>query len=364
MRLDALLREAWTSAWASKVPTILIILVTAAMCFTTSATAGRNAALQSQLNSRIADAGAKVITATDTGNDGFLTRTAVDSLAALDTVDTMIVLTSPGTWTNEVFGWGGPTLTGHGVIGGGMASAVTLTSGRWPDAGEAIIADGALSTLRLAAPSGALVDKAQRTYSIVGSFTATGPFADLNDTALYPADEDAVGLEARLTVSDLSLLTPTERSLRRMLSPTNPSNLKLTSPRTLAGVGIEVGSDVSTAGYETTLVVLVSGALFTGAVSLADVLIRRRDLGRRRTLGITRGDLMALICLRTTSCALVGAALGLLVAQLAGIWLGGRAPLSHSIAAGVLVAVSALIATIPAGILAASRDPASVLRTP
>ena len=40
------------------------------------------------------------------------------------------------------------------------------------------------------------------------------------------------------------------------------------------------------------LLILGAGAFFVSIVVLADVLIRRRDLGRRRTLGIGRGDLI------------------------------------------------------------------------
>ncbi len=88
MRPGTLIREAAASAWASKVPTILILLVTAAMCFTASAISGRNAALQQQLDQRTQDAGARVITISDLGNDGFLTGTAIETLTTLSTVDT------------------------------------------------------------------------------------------------------------------------------------------------------------------------------------------------------------------------------------------------------------------------------------
>jgi putative ABC transport system permease protein len=363
VRTLALLRESCVSALAARVPTVLILLVTAAMTFAAAATSGRSAALQDQLDRRVQDAGARVITVGDLGDDGFLTETAIETVAALSSVESAAAVTSAATVTNRSLGWGGPTVSAWGLVGADFADIVDLRLGRWPQPGEAIVSIKAAQVLRMDSASGAVITRDQQTYTVVGGFAAEGPFDWLNDGVLYAPTERAVGAEARVVVSDLGMLGPTERTVRKVLEPNDPANLGLTSPRDLAEVSHELGGDVRSAGYETTLIVLLVGTLFVGAVSLGDVLIRRRDLGRRRALGVTRFDLVALICLRVMFSAVLGAVVGIIAVQAFGAIAETIAPLPYAAASATLVAIAALVATIPAGLLAANRDPVTVLRT-
>ncbi|WP_156837332.1 hypothetical protein [Nesterenkonia alba] len=57
-----LVREALASAYASKVPTLLIGFIVAVMCAATLATVGRTAAAEAQLDERLDSAGARVLT--------------------------------------------------------------------------------------------------------------------------------------------------------------------------------------------------------------------------------------------------------------------------------------------------------------
>lgn len=364
MRAATLFREALASAWASKVPTLLILLVTAAMCFTASATSGRNAALQQQLVQRTQDAGARVITIEDLGDDGFLTHLAVETIQTLSTVESAAAVTKPSTFTNATLGWGGPTVSGWGLMNNDASNVLRLTRGRWPDPGEALVSSRAAGILRLDTAAGAIMTRDQHTFAIVGTFDAVPPFEWLDDGLVFVPTSEGNGKEARVTVQELNELASTERAIRKILVPTDPSKLRLETSREVADVTLGVGNDVRTAGHETTLIVLSVGALFVGAVTLADVLIRRRDLGRRRALGITRFDLMALICLRAMVSTVLGAALGVISVQAFGLITEAIAPLLHTVASATLVVISALLAIIPVGLVAARRDPVSVLRTP
>ncbi|MHA6510466.1 ABC transporter permease [Tessaracoccus sp. Y1736] len=363
MRAVSLLREAVASAMAARVPTILILLAAAAMTFAAAATSGRGAALQEQLEQRLEDAGARVIAVTDQGSDGFLTPEAVSVIADLSSVDTVAAVTKASTVTNAALGWGGPTVSAWGVVGTSPDDVVTLRAGRWPEPGEAIVSATSGATLRMEAPSGALITRDNHTYAVVGTYDAAAPFDWLRDGAIYVSATPGVGEQARVIVDDVGQLGPTERGLRRLLAPTDPANLGLSSPRDLAETSQLVGGDVRLAGYETTLIVLLVGALFVGAVALADVLIRQRDLGRRRALGITRVDLMSLIVLRAALSTTAGAVLGIVAVTAFGTATETIAPLGHTAATATLVVVAALVATVPAGMVAAHRDPVAVLRT-
>nr|MCW1079641.1 hypothetical protein [Streptococcus anginosus] len=75
----------------------------------------------------------------------------------------------------------------------------------------------------------------------------------------------------------------------------DPAKLIIRSSVSQAKQGVAVTGQVAGMGRALLILILGVGALFIAAVVLADVLIRRRDLGRRRTLGITRGGLVALV---------------------------------------------------------------------
>jgi putative ABC transport system permease protein len=99
-------------------------------------------------------------------------------------------------------------------------------------------------------------------------------------------------------------------------------------------------------------------------VVLADVLVRSKDLGRRRALGATRGTIISLVTLRTLGPALLGAALGTGL----GIYLTHRLdatpPWQFTTGTATLALLAALAAAIPPALYAATRDPVRVLRTP
>lgn len=363
MRFATLGREAAAAAWASKVPTILILLVTAAMCFTAAATTGRNAALQQQVEQIALDAGARVITIGDLGDDGFLTVDAMETIGSLSTVEKTGAVTAPSTFTNATLGWGGPTVSGWGILTD-ASQMVTLRQGRWPQPGEALISSATATTLRFSDGAGAVITRDQHNYAVVGVYEAAAPFDWLNDGLLVAPSTARPGKEARVTVTELGQVAATQRVIRKLLNPQDPSKLNLSAPRDLANLTLDVGSDVRAAGYETTLLILAVGALFVAAVTLTDVLLRRRDLGRRRALGITRFDLMALICLRSFGATVFGAILGVVAVQIYGLPTDTRPPLPHTMASATLVVIAAVIATIPVGLIASRRDPVSVLRTP
>jgi putative ABC transport system permease protein len=97
---------------------------------------------------------------------------------------------------------------------------------------------------------------------------------------------------------------------------------------------------------------------------LADVLVRRKDLGRRRALGASRGVIVGIVTARTFAPALLGAALGCA----SGLWvaarLGAAPPLDFVGGVAVLAVLSATFSAVPPALFAATRDPVAVLRTP
>ena len=72
------------------------------------------------------------------------------------------------------------------------------------------------------------------------------------------------------------------RSVLEVLAPVEQDGVALESPTGLAQMARQLEEQMSGNGRSLLLLILGVGGFFVAAVTLADVLIRRRDLGRRR----------------------------------------------------------------------------------
>ena len=198
-----------------------------------------------------------------------------------------------------------------------------LVSGRGSNLGALIAAAGAADypaeialVLSNVPEAGGLV--LARDHGIATEVIDHRPFG--RDRAAHEAAIDARLHEARIGFVCLAgymrRLTPllVDRWAGRMIN-IHPSLLPSfpgldTHARALAAGNATITGELAGLGRSLLLLILGAGAFFVAIVVLADVLIRRRDLGRRRTLGIGRADLVLLVAVRTAAPAVLGAVVG------------------------------------------------------
>ncbi|WP_131103447.1 ABC transporter permease [Ornithinimicrobium sufpigmenti] len=366
MRPLLLVREALATAWATKVPTVLVLLLVATMCAATIATVGRTAAAEQQLQARLDSAGSRVLVVADARGEGLLSPTVIDQATGLSTAERAVGTLIPIDVVNGVIGQGGTRVPAWGVHGD-LSTVATLTGGRWPGPGEAIVTQTAMDRLGMDYPVG-WVAQASTTvvddWSVVGSFTPREPFGDYATGVLYAAPEgrDLDALHVVLTTADAAEVTQSQ--VLRLIDPPAPDALTITSPVSLAQLQDQVTGDLALFGRTLLLGVLGAGALLVAIVTLADVLVRRADLGRRRALGATRTTIITLVLLRTLLPASVGAALGTAVGILLTRRLDATPPWDFTTGTATLALLAAATAAVPPALYAATRDPVRVLRTP
>ncbi|GAA4883411.1 hypothetical protein AVL62_06000 [Serinicoccus chungangensis] len=368
MRWVLVVREAAATAWASKVPSALVGLLVAVMCAATIATVGRTAAAEQQLTDRLDEAGSRVLAVADARGEGLLPPTVVDQASTLSTVERGVGTLIPVDVVNGVIGQGGTRVPAWGVHGD-LAAVADLQAGRWPGPGEAIVTDTAMTQLGMADPFGwvALASTSEvDDWSVVGTFTPRDPFGDYAAGVLYvaPADQPVDTLQVVLT--DAAAAQTTQASVLALVEPPTPDAVTITSPVSLADLQAQVTGDLAAFGATLLLGVLGGGALLVAIVVLADVLVRRKDLGRRRALGATRATIITLVIGRTLAPAILGAALGVA----AGLALAARLgqdtipPADFTTGTATLALIAATTAAIPPALYAATRDPVRILRTP
>lgn len=366
MRFTSLLREAVSTAWANKVPTALVILLVGIMCGTTLATVGRTAAAEQQVADRLDAAGSRLLVVTDTRGGELISPAVVQQSRRLSVTERAVGVQIPVDVVNLVVGGGGTRVPAW-TVDGDLSQVLTLTTGRWPNPGEALVSADAQTTLGMDDPVGA-VELASTTqtgdYSVVGSFEPREPFGQYAAGLVIAAEPGAVSDSLYVVVTDSSVASAAQSAVLGLVDPPEFDSISIESPVALAELQAEVAADLGTFGRTLLLGVLGAGALLVAIVVLADVLVRRKDLGRRRALGATRGTIVAMVIARTLFPALLGAGLG----TAAGLWVADRVaampPWQFTTGTAILAVLAAIASAVLPALYAATRDPVRVLRTP
>ncbi|MGN8244247.1 ABC transporter permease [Cellulomonas soli] len=346
----------------------MILVLVAATCVTTLLTVGRAAATQAQVHARLDSAGARLIVVSDSAHKGLISTAVVDVVNQLNTVQGAVAIDTPRDVVSTAQGRGG-TKTPLWHVLGDPATAVTLTSGRWPRAGEGVVAEDAMTSLGLEGPIGSVENDVAQ-WPIVGTYRAQDSFTELDGGVLarpvvVREDPQAATVDRLYVLASSAGDVESVQSLvLSAIAPPALTDVTVQSPSTLADLQAHVGADLGSFSHTLLVLVMTAGAGLTAVVVLADVLIRRPDLGRRRALGATRYTIICLITLRTLVPAIAGAVLGTAVGALTGAGWGGLPPASFVAGTAVLASLTAVFAAVPPAIAASWADPVRVLRTP
>jgi len=346
---------------AQKAPTITVAVLVGAMCATPLVTVGRTEAAQVQIAERLEAAGSRHLRITDVNSIGFMTPSVVATAGGFDSVQVAIGIGSPIDVAPAHLGMGGTKVTAWPLVGD-LGGAVDLVQGRWPQAGEAIVSATAQQMLGLDHPVGVVEDRSGSQFAVVGSYAAESPFEQFAEGVIIVDDRVAVRSLDIITTT-AATAPPTQVAVLALLARPDPSDLNVESPETLAQIQASVTSDVGNYGRGLLLLVLAGGSALVAVVALADVLLRRKDLGRRRALGATRALLVVLVVARTGLAGLGGALLATGITSAAMSRTGDIPALDFTAGTVILAVLTAAVAAVPPAILAAFQDPVRVLRT-
>ncbi len=338
------------------------------MCTTTGLTVGRVAAAQQDVTARMESAGSRHLSITDAKSIGFMSAATVTQASGFSAVERAVGFATTIDTVNAATGVGGTRVPAVLIVGD-VRVAVTLIRGRWPRPGEALISVTAQSELGLDEPLGAIttatdLSAVRASYPIVGSFAPRDPFAELEVGLVVAAPPDATVHRLDVISTTATDATDAQAATLALLNRADPTDLTVTSPETLAQVQTDVLGAL--ANYNQSLVILVqlAGGILVAVVALADVLIRRTEIGRRRALGAPRWALTTILITRAMFAALAGALIGTVATVLVVTRTGQHPDPTFTIATAVLALVATTIATTLPALAAARQDPVHVLRTP
>ncbi|MEI2777571.1 MAG: FtsX-like permease family protein [Tetrasphaera sp.] len=360
----AYLREAFASARSQTTASALVILVLAGLVVAVSLTTGRAAAAQRQILAVIDDEDTRSI----------MIRATVDAGVAAHLVTDAAAL-SGASWALGV----GPARDGVNARRLGDVAAVGVramyasslqaigVSGPPAVPGAAYANREAERVLGFIDGVGGVTTTDGTSFSVVGR-AEIPPAIDLSEPLVLapvsPAGSQpltALLVRAR-TPADVA---PLMRALSRMVTVDDPSKVTVESSARLAALRADVDANLTSYGRSLLLLILTSGVGLVTIILSALVFLRRRDFGRRRALGATRGMIVGLLLLQVALLSVAGLALGaattVIVARLRGLVLPGA---DFFAAVGVLTLVAALTGAVIPAALAARREPLKELRTP
>lgn len=306
-------------------------------------------------------AGARVTAFTDSKEKGFLTLDVVVQIGGLDVTERAVGLTAALDVTTSATD-AGQRVASWQVVGD-MGDVAILTWGRWPGPGEAIVTAAAMNLLAFDYPVGAVTTAIGITYPVVGQYAPRDPFDDFSTAVLVQASDTTSARTVRVLATAAETVPAAKAGALAVIGRPN-EDLRIESSADIAQLQVELMSDLDAYGRSLMLLVLAAGALLTAIVVLADVLLHRADLGRRRALGAPRWVIVALVTGRSATAGASGALVGTITTALILTQTGTPPAPEFAAATALLATLAASVAALPPAIAASRRDPIQVLRTP
>lgn len=357
-----LIREAFYSARAQPVSSVITILIVGGACAAILATTGQTIRAEQQVLAQIDTAGTRSIVISDVGAAD-MHISSVDRIARTSGVEWVVGL-GPATDANGVANPAGPAVAIRAIHGD--IDQVVALNGPPTRPGVAYAGPEAQAALGFLVPVGGVVDGAGREHAVIGGLTASGPLDLLNRSLIaIPTDADSVVRSIHILATAPEQVASVAIAATMLISTEDPASIRVETSAALAEVRAAVAGELGRYGRQLIILVLGAGLVLTALNIYGSVTSRKRDMGRRRALGASRPAIMTLILLQTTIASLAGAALGaaavsvVLVANT-----GARPDLEFTAAIIVLATFASGFASIPPAVVAAYRDPVRVLRVP
>lgn len=361
--LLGLAREVAASALAQGVLSSIMVLVMGGSVVAILATAGRSAATEAAVLDRIDAAGTRTVTVMISGEHPQVSTALVDTIAALPLVESVVGLGRVVDATAAAIPDG--ERIGIRPVYGQIAG--TPVDARIHPGPVVLVDPEHLRPVGLPGGAGVLRVLDGPEYPVGGSFGAPEFLAPYQPLAVIPIAPDDPTTFATIVIVATAAhnVELTTDLVRGYLVDIPPEDLTIANSDSLVALQRAISGELTSSSHAIILGVLAVTVAITLAVVTGAVLLRRKDLGRRRALGATRPTIIVLIMgqvlLLSVVATLAGVAVGLAATALSG---HPPPPWTFTLAVAVAVVLAATTAAALPAVLAAHRDPLRELRVP
>ncbi len=358
----ALIREAGASARSQPVASTVTVLVVIGMILTIMLTTGRTVGSEQQILGSIDSAGTRSIVIR-AEQDAGLKANALERIARIQGIEWAGAFSPAMDATNSAVP-DGTRVPVRFVYGGdlarlGLPERTAIQDLAWAS-------PLALQQFGLPDSVGGITTVSGTSFGMSGVLTVTEELRQLEPLALIPREnwDDSVGLIIVIAQSP-ELVVPVSEAVFSVLAPEDPSMITVQTSAALAELRGLIQDQLGAFSRGLVLILLgVMGAL-VAILLYGLVMMRRKDFGRRRALGATRGLIVTLLLVQTSLLATMGISIGILVATLTLVASGDPLPGPPFTAAlAVLTLMTTVIAALVPALVASFREPIRELRVP
>lgn len=363
--MSAVVREAAASARSQPVASTLTVLMVVGMIVTVMLTTGRTVAAEQQVLSSIDSAGTRTVTVRAESAAG-ITSDVLDRIDHIDGIEWVGAFSGSIDATNTLNPEGVRVPTRYAY--GADFERLSVRSDS-PLPGElAYASELAMSQLGLIDGSGAITLTTGQSYGVAGRLTVPDFLAPLQPLVIIPLSNTSghEPINIIIVIAETpELVAPVSDAVLSVIAPTDPTKVSMQTSEALAQLRALIQGQLGS--FSRGLVLAITGLTGTLVAILLYglVMMRRKDFGRRRALGATRGLIVVLLVTQTGLLALAGIALGLGISLLTLTVI--RAPLpgmEFTAALTILALAASLVAALVPALIASLREPIRELRVP
>ena len=364
-RVAAVVREAAASARSGPVASVVTVLMVAGMILTVMLTTGRTVGAEQQVLGSIDSAGTRsIVVRAETGAG--VTADVTERIGGIEGVQWAAAFSSAIDATNTTVrdGTRVPVRYAYGTHLDTLGiPADTPLPGQL-----AYASDRGLELLGLPDVAGSITLTTGQEYAVAGTLTVPDFLAGFEPVVLVP-QPDATGAEPVsvlvVIASRPDLVAPVSDAVLSVLAADDPTKITVQTSEALAELRALVQGQLGSFSRGLVLIMLAITGILVAVILYGLVMMRRKDFGRRRALGATRGLIIGLLLTQTLILAVIGVTVGTIVAVV--VLLASGDPLPGSgffTAVGILSLATATGAALIPAVIASRREPIRELRVP
>lgn len=359
------LREASASARSQPVASIVTVLMVAGMIVAVMLTTGRTVGAEQQVLGSIDSAGTRSITIRAEDGAG-ITSDVLTRIRDIKGIEWAGGFSSAMDATNASIADGTRVPVRYAYGDQFDDLGISPHSSAISDAAYA--SPKALQLLGLPDIAGAITLLAGPEYAVAGEISTPDYLAAFEPLVVVPQHQTTGAERVNLLVviaERPDLVVPVSEAVSSVLAAEDPTKVTVQTSKALAELRSLIQGQLGTFSRELVLALLALTGVLIAILLYSLVMMRRKDFGRRRALGATRGLIVGLLLSQTALLTCIGIGIGVTIAAATLITTGDPLPgIAFVGALATLALTTTLLAALVPALLASRREPIRELRVP
>ncbi len=357
-------RESWASAISQPVASAITILMIAGMIVAVMLTTGRSVGAEQRVLGTIDDAGTRTIQIRAEDGAG-LRADVLARLSRLQGIEWVGAYSAAVDASNTAID-GGTRVPVRFAYGDGLDRLGIPRDSPVPG-GLAYASPLALDELGMPDGVGSITLSNGAAFGVAGEIDTPDFLAPFEPVVLIPQPTSgAERISVLLVIAESpELVAPLSDAVVSLLAVDDQSKITVQTSEALAQLRAIVQAQLGTFARGLVIVMMAVAGTLVAIVLFGLVMMRRKDFGRRRALGATRGLIVGLLLTQTAMLAVGGVLIGIVASVV--VLVAARDPLpgwAFTTATALLAVGTALLAAILPALVAARREPIRELRVP